>query len=229
MTPVTPALESRSSGLFLTLSSLISTAERFVLKRDWKVPAMHSLLLGVIKVCSSEPRWEREEKESDVKAKARLTAIFNHSGARPEAKRVASALRVSSDVHGSGAPAAGRGRLVFAFATSVSLIAILAILLTSVAPAGASEGCPNEARREEQGAAGRALPDCRAYELVSPRTCPAPSTPTTSTAWRPWVTPASRPPGVPAAGAHGESSVSIADNGNAALFGSGEPNSQQDG
>jgi hypothetical protein len=34
--------------------------------------------------------------------------------------------------------------------------------------AGAAEGCPNEARRLEQGAAALALPDCRAYEMVSP-------------------------------------------------------------
>ena len=63
------------------------------------------------------------------------------------------------------------------FMTSASLIAMVVLLLTSVAPASASEGCPNEARREEQGAAGRALPECRAYELVSPdSTAPAPFT-----------------------------------------------------
>jgi hypothetical protein len=61
-----------------------------------------------------------------------------------------------------------------AFATSASLLAMIAILLTSVAPATASEGCSNEARREEQGAAGRALPDCRAYELVTPPYTPSP-------------------------------------------------------
>ena len=51
---------------------------------------------------------------------------------------------------------------------------MVVLLLTSVAPAAASEGCSNEARREEQGAAGRALPDCRAYELVTPSYTPSP-------------------------------------------------------
>jgi hypothetical protein len=77
-------------------------------------------------------------------------------------------------LHGTGAPSAARARLAVAFATCASLIAILAILLTSVAPASASETCPNEARREEQGAAGRALPDCRAYELVTQPYQPGP-------------------------------------------------------
>ena len=77
-------------------------------------------------------------------------------------------------LHGTGAPSAARARLAVAFATSASLIAMIAILLTSVAPASASEGCSNEARREEQGAAGRALPDCRAYELVTQPYQPAP-------------------------------------------------------
>ena len=35
-------------------------------------------------------------------------------------------------------------------------------------PALAAEACPNEAIRAEQGASAVALPDCRAYEMVSP-------------------------------------------------------------
>ncbi len=79
---------------------------------------------------------------------------------------------------GTGVPSAARARLAFAFGLSASLIAMVAIFVTSAAPASATEACPNEARREEQGAAGRALPDCRAYELVTPsETTPLPEHP----------------------------------------------------
>jgi hypothetical protein len=55
----------------------------------------------------------------------------------------------------------------------VRAIAIAAIAATALAgrgdaPARASSGCPNEDRRLEQGVKAQALPDCRAYELVSP-------------------------------------------------------------
>ncbi len=46
-------------------------------------------------------------------------------------------------------------------------LSALALALTA-APAASAAGCPNEARRAEQGALVEALPDCRAYELVSP-------------------------------------------------------------
>lgn len=49
-----------------------------------------------------------------------------------------------------------------------SVAVMLASLWTGTAPAVAAQACPNEAVREEQGAAGLALPDCRAYEMVSP-------------------------------------------------------------
>jgi hypothetical protein len=56
---------------------------------------------------------------------------------------------------------------------TVAILAALSLLLSAAAltatPASAAEPpCPNEARREEQGAAGLALPDCRAYEMASP-------------------------------------------------------------
>lgn len=48
-------------------------------------------------------------------------------------------------------------------------LALVAYLLVLAAPSAArAETCPNEARRGEQGEPGRALPECRAYELVSP-------------------------------------------------------------
>jgi len=46
----------------------------------------------------------------------------------------------------------------------------------SLAPSARAAGCPNEAIRAEQGAAGLALPDCRAYELVTPGSPPFIST-----------------------------------------------------
>jgi hypothetical protein len=84
-----------------------------------------------------------------VKTKAHIAARCNRFGAGRGARRAACARRA------------------LALASCVSFVVILAVLLALVASAGA-EGCPNEARREEQGAAGRALPDCRAYELVTP-------------------------------------------------------------
>ncbi len=152
-------------------------------------------------------------------------SVIKH-GAGRDGERVARALRVSTNVHGSGAPAAGRARLAFAFTISASLIVMVVLLLTSVAPAAASEGCSNEARREEQGAAGRALPDCRAYELVSPSYMPSPDY---------WQYSEGLPPAqktglpVPAVMPFAQSQVSIAMNGNAALFTSREPNTQADG
>ncbi|MGH2878421.1 MAG: hypothetical protein ACRDK4_02285 [Solirubrobacteraceae bacterium] len=53
-----------------------------------------------------------------------------------------------------------------AVSASGIVLALILSLSVSAAPAWAGEGCPNEARRVEQRAT--ALPDCRAYELVSP-------------------------------------------------------------
>jgi hypothetical protein len=53
-----------------------------------------------------------------------------------------------------------------AFAALCAALALLCI--AAGAPSARAEACPNEARRAEQGEAGRALPECRAYELVSP-------------------------------------------------------------
>jgi hypothetical protein len=107
---------------------------------------------------------------------------------------------------------------------------MIAILITSVAPATASEGCSNEARREEQGAAGRALPDCRAYELVSPPYTPSPDY-THYFEGLPPVKPTEvafqeeEPAFLPPA----QGNVASARDGNAVLFPSREPNSQGDG
>jgi hypothetical protein len=48
------------------------------------------------------------------------------------------------------------------------LLAALAALVMAAAAPSASAECVNEERRVEQGAAALALPECRAYELVSP-------------------------------------------------------------
>ena len=56
---------------------------------------------------------------------------------------------------------------------AVRVVAVLAMLAPAgfspaAAPARAAESCANEAIRAEQGAVALALPDCRAYEMVSP-------------------------------------------------------------
>jgi hypothetical protein len=53
-------------------------------------------------------------------------------------------------------------------AASAALCGALAFALIALAAPSAQAACPNEARRSDQGAPGLALPDCRAYELVSP-------------------------------------------------------------
>ena len=66
-------------------------------------------------------------------------------------------------------PRRGSNRSVAAVAAV--LLALLLACLTAQ-PAAAAGGCANEAIRAEQGAAALALPDCRAYELVSPGSTP---------------------------------------------------------
>lgn len=56
-------------------------------------------------------------------------------------------------------------------AAGVALVLSLSALGNSQ-PAARAAGCANEAIRAEQGAAAMALPDCRAYELVSPNSTP---------------------------------------------------------
>lgn len=63
----------------------------------------------------------------------------------------------------------------------IALAAVCAVVLPLAAtgsPAVAA-ACPNEAVRAEQGAAALALPDCRAYELVSPGSTPSVTTDST--------------------------------------------------
>lgn len=54
------------------------------------------------------------------------------------------------------------------FAGVAAMFLLAAVLLLAAAPSAQAETCANEARRSEQGAPGLALPDCRAYEMVSP-------------------------------------------------------------
>ena len=55
----------------------------------------------------------------------------------------------------------------------LALVALVCALAISLRPQPAhAAGCANEAIRAEQGAAAVALPECRAYELVSPGGAP---------------------------------------------------------
>jgi hypothetical protein len=58
-----------------------------------------------------------------------------------------------------------------AFAVVAAFLVLMSVLVMAQ-PAHAA-GCANEAIRAEQGTAAQALPDCRAYELVSPGGTPA--------------------------------------------------------
>lgn len=58
--------------------------------------------------------------------------------------------------------------IYFALASALLIASIALLGISAVPPADATEACPNEARRSEQGPLGLALPDCRAYELASP-------------------------------------------------------------
>ena len=58
---------------------------------------------------------------------------------------------------------------VAALGTGLLMVAaLLGLAGTAAAPSAVAAGCPNESIRSEQGEAGLALPDCRAYEMVSP-------------------------------------------------------------
>ena len=70
-------------------------------------------------------------------------------------------------VTGSGAPSVRR----LAPAGVLGAFVLVILLTASAAPAAAAE-CPNEIRRQEQGVAALALPDCRAFENASPGTYP---------------------------------------------------------
>jgi hypothetical protein len=80
----------------------------------------------------------------------------------------------SSRVKGSGAPSTGRltsARGLFGLAC-LAILALTALLGGGASSALAAEECPNEVRRQEQGIAALALPDCRAYESASPGSQP---------------------------------------------------------
>jgi hypothetical protein len=168
--------------------------------------------------------------------KARRSSAANHDGSgllgSVFGRRTFATRAASPDAEGSSAPSAARARLAFATACA-SLIAAVALLATSVAPAAATETCPNEARREEQGAAGRALPDCRAYELVSQLNQPSPSFRRYNEGFPPtgidvliqqngygWENPLYMP--------QVQYGVSTAQDGDAALFEAVQPNSESD-
>lgn len=90
------------------------------------------------------------------------TALFARGAEGPDAF----AGVVTSSAAGSGAPAT-RVPLAILGSAFAALVAAAALLAGSAAPAAAS-ACANESIRAEQGEAAEALPDCRAYEMVTP-------------------------------------------------------------
>lgn len=107
------------------------------------------------------------------------------------------------------------------------LVAVSLCLAALAAPAGAAEGCENEARRVEQGSTF--LPDCRAYELVSQPYQPVPDSRTYFNGFPPsssmgFYSYGEEPVEMPEV----QYGVSVAQDGNAALFGSYQPNSESD-
>ena len=63
------------------------------------------------------------------------------------------------------------GRLAILSAGALAALLIAVLLAASATPASAAD-CPNEIRRQEQGVTALRLPNCRAYEMVSPGTFP---------------------------------------------------------
>lgn len=94
-----------------------------------------------------------------------------HRAKMPPAKTgLFAMLRGWLRARGSRAPSGPRRGPSLAFATTCTMLIAAAALLagSSVSAAAEPESCPNEARRSEQGVAALALPECRAYEMVSP-------------------------------------------------------------
>ena len=121
------------------------------------------------------------------------------------------------------------GRLTLGLVPSLCVMAgVLALCLTTLAaPAGAAEGCENEARRVEQGSTF--LPDCRAYELVSQPYQPVPAYRTYYDGFPPdgltgFYNYGEEPDSLPEV----QYGVSVAQDGDAALFESYQPNSESD-
>lgn len=89
-----------------------------------------------------------------MKAEARNAAIFGRTG--------------NFAAEEIGAPAF----FLLAPVALATLLVAIVVLLTMVPTPAAAADCPNEIRRQEQGVLGLQLPNCRAYEMVSPGTFP---------------------------------------------------------
>ena len=109
---------------------------------------------------------------------------------------------------------------------AVSMVAAALMVGVVIVPAAsASENCENEARRVEQ--ASTFLPDCRAYELVSQLYQPSPTSGVYSAGFPP-TNVALLSPAEPRRLPEIQYDILIAQDGNAALFGSFESNSESD-
>lgn len=133
----------------------------------------------------------------------------------------ASVANRSSQVFGEGA--SSMRAFVLRLVGPVVVIALVSLgVAFPTAPAIASEGCENEARRVEQGSTF--LPDCRAYELVSQPSQPSPASDSYYNGFpNSKFTGLSEPRNMPEV-----QFPSFAHDGNAVLFGSSQPNAESD-
>src|ERR1700728_5832 len=105
---------------------------------------------------------------SDTNPRSPRALLRSYSDTNPRSRR--RSLRSNSDTDRRSSPAPWRSLIPTCLLALVALGFSATPALATTAPAGTGTqgACPNEHLRAEQ-PYGLALPDCRAYEMVSPR------------------------------------------------------------